>query len=89
MPARIELIFTTTPHTEPNTGIARLIAVDTGHPLRVEGFSLVLILELEPGATFARGRVRQSGTGVSYPIQCGAALFEALAEYVARARSDG
>jgi hypothetical protein len=47
--------------------------------------SLLLTLEREQGATYARGHVQLLGESVEYPFQSNAAFFEALSEYVAQA----
>lgn len=76
------------PQGDPTSAALRVSNVETGRTLlKHRHCSLFLTLEHEPGVTFVRGHVRLLGENVDYPIQSNVALFEALADYIARADS--
>jgi len=83
---RIALTLEIVPQGDPTSAALRVSNAESEQPLLMNRrYSLLLTLEHEPEATFVRGHVRLLGDNASYPVQSNVALFEALADYIARA----
>ncbi len=73
---RIAVILTVT-----ETGI-RLVDVESARSHTVTPLSLLLTLEKEAGAGFARGHIQDLARQDTYPFQSSAALFDRLQQYL-------
>ena len=80
---RIALMVRIGTTEEARRGTLRISNADTQRDVAARELALVLTLEREPDATFARGHIRLLPAGARYPIHGSAALFEALNSYIA------
>ena len=74
--------------SDPQEAIAQLVDADTNERLNLGSLSLMLRLEREPEATYARGQLIVLGTQETYPIQSSGLFFERLHSYLQNARGD-
>jgi hypothetical protein len=64
------------------TPCLRLFSIEEPVELLLPSLSLLLSLERDPGSTFSRGQIHSLDHQISFPIQCNAALFEILRQFV-------
>ena len=76
---RIAVILTVT-----NEDGVQLLDMESNRPIPVQPVSLLLTLEKETGATFARGHIQDLSRPTTYPFQSSAGLFDRLQEFLAK-----